>query len=57
MITQRLDAAQPLHEESLAVYDRIGDRTGQTRLREAMAFFVSLDSAVDLSLGGDAESA
>jgi predicted ATPase/class 3 adenylate cyclase len=42
MITHRLEAAQPFFTESLAIYQRLADETGQIKVREALAFSMYL---------------
>jgi predicted ATPase/class 3 adenylate cyclase len=41
-ITHRLDAARPLLMESIAIYERLGDRVGVIKNRETLAFALYL---------------
>ena len=52
MITHRTEAAQRLLEASLGIYDQIGERSGQTKVREALAFsrFAARDFESGLAL-------
>ena len=47
---QSLDRARPMFKESLAIYERIGDRSGITKLREALAFSMYLQGDHDAAL-------